>query len=53
MPLPDTTLGKVFTDCDSQQRGVSELYISNDFFAETFCRAIWCSAKESHHHGDK
>jgi hypothetical protein len=23
------------------------LYISNDFFAETFCRAIWCSAKKS------
>lgn len=34
------TLVKVFTECDSRQRGLSEIYIDNDFFAKNFCRAL-------------
>jgi hypothetical protein len=30
------TLGKLFTECDSRQRGLSELYIDNSLFTECF-----------------
>jgi hypothetical protein len=30
------TLGKVFAECDTRQRDLSEQYIGNDFFAEYF-----------------
>jgi hypothetical protein len=34
------TLSKLFAECDSRQKGLSELYISNNFFVEYFCRAL-------------
>jgi hypothetical protein len=30
------TLGKVFAECDSHQRGLGELYIANSSFVEYF-----------------
>jgi hypothetical protein len=35
------TLGEVFAECDTRQRGLDEQYIDNRFFAEYFLSGTW------------